>query len=263
MSLNLDQIKKTVRDLLNLAENDAATEGEISNAIKFARRYMDVHQLSEEECRLAGQKVEKFLQSTVYGETKNMAYWETRLTGFVVEMIKSIGYFKTHRHIVKNEHGFAKLDGNGNPMEKVGITYYGTDEDVALAVDMYEGLHATVATMARLKYGGAQRGDGRTYCEGFCEGLFRKLREAEQQDKIDVQSTALIVRSTEIAKATNLRARNWLAKEQNIKLRKGSSQRRYVRNDIGAYTEGVNDGKSTDTNVSRKAKLTGNNGYIN
>jgi len=45
----LDNVKDTIRKLLNLAENDGAADGEIDNALRFARRLMHQHHLSEED----------------------------------------------------------------------------------------------------------------------------------------------------------------------------------------------------------------------
>lgn len=263
MTLNTEQIKKTVRDLLNLAENDAATEGEIANAIKFARRYMDVHHLSEEECRKAGERVEKFTNNTVYGEVGNLAQWEKNIGLFLLELIGSIGWWRTNRQKV-TVNGIAVLDKNDRPVEKVGLVFYGPEEDVNLAVSMFEDLHATIATMARLKWGGTQRGEGRSYAEGFSKGLMLKLQEAEKADKTDVQTTALIVRSKEVALATKKRADSWLVETKKWRRApKDRYVRRRVNNDAGAYNEGIEDGKRTDTSIARKKKIAGNKGYIN
>jgi hypothetical protein len=260
MTVNTDQIKKTVADLLRLAENDAAAEGEVENAIRFARRLMDAHHLSEEECRLdphaAAAQKEIMGEQTIYGSVRTLAFWEQTLASFVELLVGSVGVYRTSKQIVR-QNNIIQFDEAGEPQVKCGLVFYGPVEDINLACDLFDSLHQTIATVARLKYGGALRGDGRNYCEGFVVGLNTKLKEVKRQDLIQQESRALIVRSTEIAKATKERAKLWLQENKDWKLRKSQKRQAGSAYNANAFQDGITDGKNINPKVNRKAKITG------
>jgi len=52
--MDTTRIKEKIRKLLNLAEDDGAMEGEINNALNFARRLMLQHNISEEDIKQKG-----------------------------------------------------------------------------------------------------------------------------------------------------------------------------------------------------------------
>ena len=62
-------------------------------------------------------------------------------------------------------------------------------EDVAVAQRVFEELSITIASMGKLKLGGAFKGPGREYCEGFVAGLFEQLKQADTEHEA-AESTA-------------------------------------------------------------------------
>jgi len=251
MTTNTDQIKKTVADLLRLAENNAATEGEVENAIRFARRLMDAHHLSEEECRKDPHAFAA--KKEIMGEQATYGFVRT-LSVFVEKLVGSVGIYRTRKQIVK-KNNIVQFDANGDPDVRCGLVYFGPQEDIALACELFDSLHQTIATLARLKYGGTMRGPGRNYCEGFVVGLNQKLNEAKEKDLISSESRSLIVQSTAIAKATRERAVRWF-EEQNGKLKKGGEKKKGTFNS-DAYKNGIADGNNLNPTVNRRAKVEG------
>lgn len=250
MSLNVEQVKKTIRDLLNLAENDAATEGEINNAITFARRLMDAHHLEADDC-VERPTEDSFDRQAVFGNSGNLVIWETNLTHFVEELVGSVNRYFTGKIEVT---GIDRIR-LGKPGLKNGIYFYGPAEDVQLATDIFHDLYATIMASSHLKYRSAARGEGREYATGFVKGLLFKLREAKQKDKdTDVASRALIVRSDLIVTEKKEKGKNWLMTDQKVKLRNATRQYSSIYKG-NAYDEGVSDGKKVNPTIQRKAKL--------
>lgn len=259
MSANVDQVKATIRHLLRLSENNAATEGEVANAIRFARRLMDAHHLQEDDVRNdpheAAADRETMDRRTVYSATRSLAFWESTLCDFIEDLVGTVQFFMQKRVLVKRG-GRIVFSEQGDPLIRQGINFYGPAEDVALACDLFDTFHQTIATAARLKYGGALRGAGRNYCEGFVYGMGEKLDAARKQDAAaNEQSRALIVRSTAIARATQQRASTWLT-AQGIELK---SRDRSRRGDFtpSAFEDGTFDGSRTPVDAKRKSKITG------
>ncbi len=261
MTSNTDQIKKTIRDLFNLAENDAATEGEISNAITFARRLMDRHHLSEEECRkddnLARARVLEMDEKYFSIDGTRLAIWEERLAAFVMDFVGSVAaYYSNPQQLHVN--GIPQFKNFGDRVMVRKVVFYGVAEDAAMAAELYGTLRDTIATMAHMKFRGTHRGPGRSYAEGFVRGLSTKLAQARQADaQISTESRALIVRSTELAKAAQERAIAWRQEKTGEKIRKAS--RRSVGHDgnEAAYVGGYQDGQRAEVSAQRRSKLTG------
>ena len=259
MTENTDKIKKTIRDLFNLAENDAAAEGEVENAIRFARRLLDKHHLSEEECRkdptMNAARSEVMEENGCVVGNGKLAYWEKQLGGFVQQFVGSVGCYLDYPKEVKID-GRLQFGDDGKPLVARRVVFFGVAEDAAMASNLYKTLQLTIATMARFRYGGAHRGDGRTYCEGYVSGLYSKLREAVRIDSIDSESRALVVQSTALAKASKERAIAWRERVTGRKLRAGNA-RSVGASDPNAYNQGKADGAKTGVSASRTNKVTG------
>ena len=81
---NVERVKDTIRKLLNLAANDAATEGEVNNAIRFARKLMLEHQLSDDDCKAGDESDEERIaraecqRGSVNSQSAKCSGWESR-----------------------------------------------------------------------------------------------------------------------------------------------------------------------------------------
>ena len=88
MSDNLDGVKKTIKDLLNLANDDGAFDGEIENALKHAQRLMAEHHITEEDLKTSETK-ETFDEYETYSHGKSYTKWEARLCVFISKLVGS------------------------------------------------------------------------------------------------------------------------------------------------------------------------------
>jgi hypothetical protein len=270
MQMDIDKVKDTIRKLLNLANNDAATEGEVNNAMRFAARLMEQHQLSEEDVKL-NKTDEKLLdlENQTFAELSGwmggnkFCHWESEAASFACAFVGGVKWYYVEKVRYK-VNGIQKLFFDGKPMTKTKVTFYGIEEDVQLAFAVYNELIMTIAAMAKLKWGGVYRGPGRNYCEGFMDGLFGKwYDDQDTQKKIakTSSSTALMVidnRKLVVQRKAEL-ATQWLEK-RGMKLRSASKQQSYTNEyHAEARQEGRTDGQrytSGATKAPSKAKIT-------
>lgn len=247
MTQNIDEVKRTIKDLLNLANNEAAFDGEIENALLHASRLMTAYHLSEDEIKEDEKPKEpEYDRTTYYSKGTSVTHWELELAHFVNKLVGSTGHYTSYAV----EIGETK---------KTPVIFYGVAEDVELAYTLYKDLSFIIHSMARLRYKGSLRGPGREYAEGFVEGLKTKLESAVEKDKdTSIETRGLIIRSQEIAIRKKTDARNWLAKAHNIKLR--SYSRNFGGKSYGdAKSQGRTDGSKLNVSATRKDKVTGNN----
>lgn len=242
-----DKIKDRIRKLLNMAECDAAAEGEIENALRFARQLMDKHHVSTAELTEEQLQEKMALEVATCGGSK-MSCWESCLAHAVVETIGTIGWFIGRKVPKRDKHGIMQA-GMGMTQQ---VKFYGPDEDVALAIDMFHTLQKTIATMAKLKWGGIYRGPGRSYCEGFAGNLSDRVSGEVRSERTE-ECTAIIIRAKDVAKL-------WLKTEMGINLRSGKGQSRRVTHNHTAFGEGQSDGQKSSLSFTRRAKMNGGSG---
>jgi hypothetical protein len=254
MSTNVDRVKDTIRKLLNLAANDAATEGEVNNAIRFARKLMLEHQLSDEDCKANDESDEERIaraecqQFSINSQSAKCSGWESDLSTFVCHFIGGVRcYWKTNQ--IRRVNGIVQ-NANGSARCAV-FTFFGLTGDAAVAQRVFEELSITIAAMGQLKWGGAFKGPGREYCEGFVLGLFEQLKRADSEHKA-AESTALTVRRDALVKLKNDRAEEYLKKDIGIKL--VSASRRGDEYHGDARHEGKADGARAQV-TGRSAKI--------
>ncbi len=243
-----DKIKSRIRKLLCLANDQSAAEGEIENALNFARKLMDKHHLEE------GDLTEEQLQEKMAREVATcggakMSMWESCLANAVIETVGTIGWYVGKKVPKRDEFGILQR-GKGNSQE---VAFYGPCEDVSLAIEMFLELSKTVAAMARLRWGGVYRGAGRSYCEGFTSELLGRVRNVVQQQRTE-QCRAIVLRSKDAAKL-------WLKEELGIGLhRRGSSKGRQVTHNSSAWNDGQAHGRDSNLSFTRRSKLQGGSG---
>lgn len=198
MSDPTDRIKSRVRKLLNLANDQSAAEGEIENALRYARALMDQHHLDEadldEEVR-----EERMAQMIATCGGSKMSAWESALAHAIVKVI--------------------------------GFGWY-------VGKEMFEEVGKTIATMARLKWGGVYRGPGRSYCEGFAYELLNRVsREIREQRTSECKAL--------VHQKANL-ARTWLREEAGVRLRSRGGGGDGGQHHHDAFGDGRRDGRQSD-----------------
>jgi hypothetical protein len=253
-----ERIKDRVRKLLAVSVDDAATQGEIDNAIRFAKIIMAKHQLSEDEIPTddpSAVKTVEFARTYAQSVGVHLTDWEMDLARFISAFVGTVSWYRNGGHATrKNSLGLAVFDKKGDPQRCRTVVFYGPQEDVELAQELQTDLSITIASMARARYGGPHRGSGREYAEGFVEGL----REANTRARKEIQSNdegrALVVQSDKRNSLVRVDGRKWLKDVVGIRFGgsiPGSSS--YVR-DPNARNTGVADGRKTTVsrNVTRK-----------
>jgi hypothetical protein len=249
----IDKVKDRIRKLLNLAENDAATEGEINNAVNFAQRLMQEHHITQEDIHThaADQERVEMNQEAAFTSGVKVCAWEHALANFVTEMIGSVGVYSAGTHNATTPHGTMLFDNKGQPCKRHKYVFYGEIEEARLATDLYTDLTRTIAAMARMRYGGALRGDGRDYGLGFVSGLRTKLSEAKTQAQ--TETTALAVRCTQIVTQKRAAAGDWL-KSVGVDLHR-STRRISGASNGNAYGQGKADGAKANVTATRRARI--------
>jgi hypothetical protein len=266
--MDIEKVKDTIRKLLNLANNEGAAEGEIANAMRFAARLMEQHQLSEEDVSKVDEKLldlehaEMAQQSFfAHGEAESIQQWVSSAANFACSFVGGVKWYYQSAVPVRDENGILKLKRTGSPIRRTKMTFYGIAEDVEIAHQVYDELCMTIMAVARLRFGVVYRGSGRSYCEGFMAGLWNKwYNDQDQQRKLAHQptsgSTALMVidaRKEIVARKEQL-AKDWLSTK--VKLGKGRSSRSQRDVDYDAYGTGKSDGSKYSASGSRRKKLT-------
>jgi hypothetical protein len=274
MSTNLEEIKIRIRKMLNLAGDAGAAQGEIDNALRFARKLMETHNLSEEDCK-AGRAEERLLdleraemgKAEVFMGGYKTSDWELRAASFACAFVGGVKYYYTEG-IIYRKNGVVEVSTRGNrmgqPMKKTRVTFYGIAEDVAIATEIYNELIVTIAAMAKLKWGGVFRGPGVNYCNGFMGGLWEKFyADRDSQAKIAAKapaSTGLIVleqnREALIKRKTEL-AVKFGEEGLGLHLVGGSRGRSGAGYNSEAHASGRSDGRSYGVSGERRKKITG------
>ena len=278
--MDIDKVKSNIRAMLNLANDPAAAKGEIDNAMRFVTKLMDQHQLSDEDLSEVDDKLlelerkEMGKQSAYFNGCK-LSEWESSAARLCCDLVGGVKYYVTHKQVYRVNgivqlHPISMFKGQqrgGNPITKPTVVFYGIAEDVEIARQIFAELTMTIASMAKLKWGGVFRKDGREYCEGFVSGMWDKLwKERKEQDNTaklsntaTTKSTALVAiesRGLIVQKKTEL-AQSYLEGTLGIKLSKGGGFSGIKQRNSDAREEGRNDGKSHSVSSERRRKLSG------
>jgi len=235
--MNEQKVKDRVRKLLNLAENDAASEGEIQNAMRAAQAYMDEYHIEREDLREDDAKPVEMREGQAYGGSANVARWEGWLSLAVSNVVGTVGVYsgKSTRR-------------NGFNVKTCGtFTFYGPAEDVRIACELFEEMVGVISTMAAGLYSGVYRGEGRSYCEGFSLELHR--RTVQQGKQRSEKCTAIVVRGQAVA-------RHWLERVAGVKLRSRGVGGGGKHHD-SAHENGRSDGRSAEFGAKRRGKIAG------
>ena len=253
---DIGKIKDRIRKLLNVAEDDAATDGEIENAMRAAQSLMAAYKLTEADCPADTARPTTYGEQRCYAAGSNLSNWESYLMHFCCDFVRTAQFYYCHGVAKVLPSGIVQRDDTGAPICGTRITVYGPTEDVAIAVELFQELQQTIIAMARLRYGGVFRGDGRAYAEGFAHGLRERLRVVQRQLQAPAAGgngqagTALMVRVNAIAQQQRDEGSQWL-KQQGVTLRSGRRSGNY--NDPGAFARGRAAGKAADVSAGRRS----------
>lgn len=252
--MSIDAVKIRIRKLLNLAENDAAADGEIDNALRFARKLMLEHNIEEGDVR----SVEEVAMDEEYGKsgastlTSKLSQWEKTLSTAITELVGTVKHY-SENYPSPRRTSLGIADGAKHAKK---IVFYGPLTDAADAAALFYEWSETILAMAKLRYNGAFRGDGREYCEGFAQELWSKVRKiiAEDRQLVGPDCTALVVsRAKDVMLAKRGKAEDWLS-STGMSLgaaRRSSGRSHYNPN---ARSEGRADGGRADFQRNERTK---------
>lgn len=243
--MNTEAIKSRVLKLMNLAQCPAAAEGEIHNAMAFARKLMDEHHLTEADLQDEEIREEQMGKTVATCGGSKMSAWESALAHAIVALFGSIGWFVGGKTDPRDEFGILQR----NEPDRQTAIFYGPIEDAELAREMFEEIGKTIATMARLKWGGVYRGRGRSYCEGFSYELLNRVRKDVREHRTEECKALVLVKAED--------AKKWLKDVEGISLSSqgGGGQGGLHHHD--SYGDGATDGRKSDFQPRRRPKLGG------
>lgn len=262
--MDIERAKATIRQLLNLANDDAAAKGEIENAMRFAAKLMEQHQLSDEDLSevddiLLNLERAEMKCEAAHAESTKMTFWEGQAAMFACQLVGGVKCYRERAKTVRNSVGIVQLDPKtGRVLQRPSLVFYGVAEDVELARQVYSELVVTIAAMARLKYGGVFQGDGRQYCEGFTAGLHSQLKNDSAQALLAARTTggnALVAvqgRAAIVERKESL-ADKFITKELGVKIGGGGTS--YRSNGGSAYGDGRSDGSRHNASAERRKKI--------
>ena len=216
-----ERILKRVKALHRTATNHASAEGEIRNALRAMQSLMLVHNLSRSDivddddvsrvgmtrraCPLNGSKA---------------CQWESSLADYLTEEIfPTVQFYR---------------DRQGH---RTFFWFYGPVDDVQQVLGLFREMLLTIATTARVKYGGHSRGSGASYAEGYVKGLPRRDQSGPDAKSPMSEGALICTRTLAIHSAAD----EWLDLECGIRLQGyGSSCRGHF--DASAHRDGKSDG---------------------
>lgn len=269
MSANNEAIKARIRKLLNLAKDDGAAEQEADNALRFARKLMLENNVDETD--LTVEEKAAVAERVVYGQApartvgRSLSAWESHLGSAVCGLFGTLQFYVGPKKHVTDEKGIIKRFSDGKPMWSTELVFYGPDEDARDATELYHEWALTIAAMARMKFNGALRGAGRSYCEGFATSLWEKVQKMRREEVAQIAQgtatngcTALVVVNAHAVMAAKLRGgKQWLEKEQGIVLRSRGSRSSNREHHGDAYGAGRKDGTSSEFSRGERRKRLG------
>lgn len=257
--MGVEQVKDRIRKLLAVAANDASTEGEIANALSCAATLMEKHQLSQEDL---DQGLDPIAAALDAEQGRTFAYiggrchgWEASLANWASKFVGVNCYLDHAKSTARKPNGLVMRNRLGKPFTGRRFAFYGPTEEAYIAAELFTEMRLTILSMAYLKFGGAFRGDGGAYCEGFASGLNSKLDNHRKITRSS-SSTALIEKRGELMEVRDRVGRNWLAKTHGVKLNRGPA-RQGASGSGDAYREGKEDGRKADPKAATRPKIGG------
>lgn len=210
-----EKVLKRIKALRNTAKNDAATEAEQHNAIRMMQHLLLKNNLTEndlEDTSNLGDVGFTKVACPVNGKRK--CHWESNLARYVTDhILPSVQYFIS------------------TGSYRTFIHFYGPRFEVHQAIEIFRELLLSIATSARLLYGGHSRGSGASYCEGYVENLPRQQWQADDGVVPKEPDSQTLIPRPSLVKRQD--AERWLHLECGIKLVRVSAYQRQGM-DLGA-----------------------------
>lgn len=244
------QILDKIQKLFRLANNEAATEGEIQAALGRAAHLAAKHNISDVEIEKATRqdgtegvrlkvRAEDMVDESIHSAAK-VTRWD-KILGQVVALATTTGCY------IGWDRGFR------------AIRLYGLPADVAVARELFTFARRALFSCSK-RWAKEQREEGyqlqsgsveiRTYKDGFCSGLYHSAQmeadkrrdDREERAELTVgECTALVV----VSDITEAKETALVARAATLGLKK-SARRKIAFGGHGAYEAGESAGRSTN-----------------
>lgn len=223
---NRDAVLERIRKMLALANDGAASVGEIENAVKMARELMTKYGVEEGD--LNTHDPSSKISEEIAAKRCGWSGWEQRLVSAVEQICDVRGFFRKYsRH-------------------RTDICFLGFPADVAVACELFPALLVSIKACARMTI---TEGTGwhfrhRSFAEGFVKGLFEQATRMKRQA---VQTHAIILRK-------DLAIDKWI--NENMDLRQKRTGPSGHAHDPDAYEKG----RAMGNKVELKRNMNAGNG---
>jgi hypothetical protein len=270
--MDSDSALRKIHGLLRLGADDGATEAEAASALRFARRLILNMGMTEEEVR-AGLEADastlrdphavaadaEYTDAWEAGETRTAPTWEGILAGAMGRLVGTVRAYRTGAKEVRRPDGTLRFESDGRPMLRPGIVFYGPVADVVLARELFTSWRTTIIALARMRFGGAIRGEGRDYAGGFVHAMSERIKAMAGEEVRELQdssaSTTALVRLEHAHAVMRAKVEAGAAYLASKGVRLGNSRR--VSYGGSAYAAGRADGARADIGTRRNAKRIG------
>lgn len=209
-----EKIIHRLRAIENTARNQASTESERENALRMMQSLLLRHNLSREDL-----VDREGVESTCYTRlacpvsgSKSLS-WEKDLAFYITQHIFPLTQWYSGRK------GHRSL-----------FFFYGPRVDVENAIQLFRELLVTIATAAKLLYGGFSRGSGASYAEGYVRSLPKSdsvlaaavnqrsksagAKDTDSKTSLSPEQALILQRSLAVHK----KSKDWLFEECGIRL---------------------------------------------
>lgn len=251
--LDRDSVVKKLKYLFNVAENDASSDGEISNAMAAAQNLMNKHQIERDDV-FEGDDGEVSIDNVTYAKHSrysryvSICRWESVLCHFITKFVPGTKWYYESGVVRRNKSGMA-MSGDATK-----ITFYGADTDAMFCCEVFDEVCLFVTAAAQLRYGNAlARGTAAAYAEGFASGLYTSIRKETKklQDLSKSDGTSLVVVNRALALKQG--AEDWIANDQGVKFTKASGPKSAAGRSRDAYKQGKEDGANYRPGSQKRA----------
>lgn len=171
-----NKVLDRARKLYALAQDGAATQGEVTNAMAALKRLMDAHDVNEAEIADAVREPDAAISQRESNlKDKGWGIWREYLAGGVAAVCNCRVCYRRYDTGKK-------------------AVFYGFESCVAVATELFALLVETVKTMARATYGPGWRTSHQSYAAGFGLGVRAQADALRQEREREAKgSTALVL----------------------------------------------------------------------
>lgn len=233
----IDKLEK----LMRRTKENGCSEAEIEQAIAFARRLMDKHNIEMSEVLSASNKelnINEITEECVRTHSKTDRH-EISILHTVCNVCDVKAYFIKDRILNKN----MKFK------DQYKFMVFGFPNDVLAAKILYSELLIASLAMTRHRLGTGWSLQHKYYCNGFCAGLYQKSKDLKQNAG---QGSTNQSACTALIRIKDQLIRQY---EDGLNAKTRRSGRAPKAGENGEYYQGLNDGKSYEYGVDRHSKL--------